>query len=518
MLEIEKRKMLSHSQPAGCSLSMKLFPFLLFVLFVLHASVAHAKVQPNIIFILTDDQGYGDLGRHGHPLLKTPQLDRLHDESVRFDNFYVSPSCSPTRAALMTGMHEFRNGVTHTRAPREHLRNNATLLPQILKTAGYTTAHIGKWHLGWNDEYHPHRRGFDWTLQGAKHFDPKLTIYKNGQRPTHTQGKGFREDLYFDHAMSFIKQAGSQPFFLYLATYSPHTPLLAPEKYIEPYRGKCTDEEATYLGMIENIDFNVGRLLSFLKKQEIDQDTIIIFMNDNGVTVGLDIYNADMRGSKCTIWEGGSRAMSFWRWPGTWKPKTVTTLTAHLDVLPTLCELAGAEIPTKLQSQLEGFSLNPLLSSEKPIVGHNDRLLYQHVGRWPSGMAAQHKHAMAGVRQGNYLLVRSRPCDDPDCTVDVLGMQCHTLRSIEEGSTHANYTKNNGQFHWGVSPRGKWVLYDTKKDPGCQNDLSSEQPERVEAMAESYDRWWDDVYPTMVEHGGENQLTEILKKKRNISP
>lgn len=139
--------------------------------------VAAEPQPPNIIFILTDDQGYGDLARHGHPLLQTPHTDRLHDESVRFDRFYVSPSCSPTRAALLTGMHEFRSGVTHTRAPREHLSLDATLLPELLHQAGYRTGHIGKWHLGWDDDFHPRHRGFDWTLQGATHFDPTLTIY-----------------------------------------------------------------------------------------------------------------------------------------------------------------------------------------------------------------------------------------------------------------------------------------------------------------------------------------------------
>ena len=475
--------------------------------------------KPNIIFILTDDQGYGDLGRHGHPLLRTPHTDRLHDESVRFDNFYVSPSCAPTRAALMTGMHEFRNGVTHTRDPREHLWKDATLLPQILKTAGYKTGHIGKWHLGWDNEYHPHQRGFDWTLQGADHFDPKFVIYKDNDKPKHVKGKGFREDLYFDHAMSFIKQAGDQPFFLYLCTYSPHTPLLAPEKYIAPYRGKVTDDQATYLGMIENVDYNVGRLLGFLEEEKLDQDTIIIFMNDNGVTVGLDVYNAGMRGSKCTIWEGGSRAMSFWRWPGTWKPKKVDNLTAHLDVLPTLCELAGAEIPAELEPQLEGFSLTPLLSSEKPISWNDDRQLFQHVARWPSGMAVQHKNKMAGIRQGNYLLARSHPCHDPACNTEVFGMQCNTLRSIERGGKSANYTKKNGQFHWGVSPADQWVLFDTKKDPACKNDLSAEHPELVKAMAASYDQWWDEMYPTMVERGGESQLTSVIEaRKKKVLP
>jgi len=159
--------------------------------------------KPNIIFILTDDQGYGDIGRHGHPVLDTPNLDRLHDESVRFDNFYVSPSCSPTRAALLTGMHEFKNGVTHTLEPREHLYKEATILPQLLKTAGYKTGWIGKWHLSDRAGYGPHERGFDWCSTNVKgphrHFDPEMT--RNGIR---TQRKGFREDVYFDEAMTFL--------------------------------------------------------------------------------------------------------------------------------------------------------------------------------------------------------------------------------------------------------------------------------------------------------------------------
>ena len=465
---------------------------------------AERSKKPNIIFILTDDQGYGDLARHGHPLLKTPHTDRLYDESVRFDNFYVSPSCSPTRAALMTGMHEFRNGVTHTRDPREHLWKEAVLLPQLLKTAGYRTAHIGKWHLGWDAGYRPSDRGFDWTLQGATHFDPSILL--NGVRSKRT---GFREDIYFDEAMNFIDETGDKPFFLYLATYSPHTPLKAPETYIAPFRGKVTDEQAAYLGMIANIDYNVGRLLAYLEENALDENTIVIFMNDNGVTKGLDVYNAGMRGSKCSIWEGGTRAMSFWRWPGTWKPKKVEKLTAHIDVLPTLCELAGAEIPQELRTELDGFSLVPLLAEPGPISWHDDRMLYQHVARWPSGMAASHKYAMAGIRQGDFLLLRSRPCDDPACTTKVLGNQCATLRGVEKGRNKAHYTKENAQFHWGVSPKDQWVLIDTKKDPACQKDLSTAFPERVELMAAAYDKWWDAMLPELVERGGETPLKDV---------
>jgi arylsulfatase A-like enzyme len=467
--------------------------------------------KPNVVFILTDDQGYGDVERHGHPLLKTPHMNRLYDESVRFDNFYVSPSCSPTRAALMTGMHEFRNGVTHTRDPREHLYLGATLLPQLLKTAGYRTGHIGKWHLGWDPKYHPYDRGFDFSISGAQHFDPVITTDKS-RRETR---EGYREDIYFDEAMSFIDDSGpstgsgqaDNPFFLFLCTYSPHTPLKAPEEYIAPFRGKVTDDQATYLGMIANIDYNLGRLLSFLEARELDEETIVIFMNDNGVTVGLDVYNAGMRGSKCTIWHGGSRAMSFWRWPGTWKPHRVDNLTAHLDVLPTLCELAGVDIPRDLQSELEGFSMVPLLQSERPVAWHDNRMLFQHVARWPSGMAPQHKYAMAGIRRGNYLLARSRPCDDPNCTTAVLGNQCATLRAVEMGRPSAHYTENDAAFHWGVGSKDRWGLFDTKTDPACRKDLAAAHPERVSSMIKSYDAWWDDVYPDLVARGGEVPLS-----------
>ena len=511
----------NHSRPAliifpkGQTRPMKPIGCCFLVLCSLICNTLYGGQRPNIVFILTDDQGYGDLARHGHPLLKTPHTNRLHDESVRFDNFYVSPSCSPTRAALLTGMHEFRNGVTHTRAPREHLWKEATLLPELLRNAGYKTGMIGKWHLGWDGAYHPHQRGFDWTVQGATHFDPTLVIYDEDDNQRRLQTKGFREDRYFDQAMSFIKAAGDQPFFLYLSTYSPHAPLRAPEEYVAPFRGKVTDDEASYLGMIANIDHNVGRLLDFLEDNLLDHNTIVIFMNDNGVTAGLDLYNANMRGSKCTIWEGGSRAMSFWRWPGKWKPKQVDALTAHLDVLPTLCELAGAEIPPAIADQLEGFSMVPLLEAEGTIAWHENRFLFHHVARWPSGMAAQHRYAMAGVRQGDYLLVRSRPCDDPACTTKVLGMQCQTLRRVEKGSAAANYTRQNAQFHWGVTPPNRWVLIDTKADPGCRTDLAASKPERVSAMAAAYDTWWDDVYPVMVARGGESPLHEATGQGRS---
>ncbi|MGB6223172.1 MAG: sulfatase-like hydrolase/transferase [Haloferula sp.] len=461
-----------------------------------------ADAKPNIIFILTDDQGYGDLGRHDHPLLKTPHLDRLHDGSVRFENHYVSPSCSPTRAALLTGMHEFRNGVTHTVSPREHLSKDAVLLPQLLRDAGYRSGFIGKWHLGSDADHAPEARGFDWTSTNHggvnKHFNPE--IIRNGER---MKREGFREDLFFDEAMTFIEESGDQPFFCYLATYSPHAPYSAPDEYVAPFRGKVTDKQAAYLGMIANIDHNVGRLMKFLEERELAGNTIVIFMNDNGVTEGLDIFNAGMRGCKCTIWQGGTRAMSFWHWPARWQPHQADNLTAHLDVLPTLCELAGAKVPDTLRGKLDGFSMVPLLESAQPVDWHPDRMLFQHVARWPGGLAASHKHAMCAVRQGHHLLLRSTPCEDSACRAQV--SQCTTLLRVRAGTKKATYTEDNAQFHWGVSPEGGWVLFDVKKDPECLQDLATSEADLAARMASAYDRWWGQTYPEMIAAGGDRE-------------
>lgn len=479
--------------------------FAVSVLLAVFPKTVHAAPQgkPNILFILTDDQGYGDLGAHGHPLLKTPNIDKLRAESVRFEKFYVSPSCSPTRAALMTGRHEFRSGVTHTTLPREHMDKDAKILPQYLKDGGYRTGFIGKWHLGNDGPYAPDKRGFDWcsTNVGAAtvHFDPM--IIRNRKRE---KMKGYREDILFDEAMKFMGEHDkAQPFFCYLATYSPHAPLDAPEEFIAPFLGKVTDEQAKYLGMIANLDYNVGRILDFLKERGEEDNTIVIFMNDNGVTEGLDVYNAGMRGSKCTIWQGGYRAMSFWKWPGKWQPHAVENLTAHLDVLPTLCDYAGVDIPEGTAEKLEGFTLRPLLESSEPQEWNEGRLLFHHVARWPSGLAASHKYAMASVQTSRYLLIQSHGCEDPECLKQ--SSQCTTLRSVEKGSARANYTQENAQFHWGVTPHGKWTLFDLKNDQECRNDIADQNPELVSRLATSYDKWWDDMYPEMILKGGDLQ-------------
>lgn len=410
----------------------------------------------------------------------------------------------------MTGMHEFRSGVTHTTNPREHLDVNAVILPQLLKTAGYRTGFIGKWHLGNDGPYAPDKRGFDWcsTNAGAAtvHFDPD--IIRNRKREKRT---GYREDILFDEAMTFIDEAKDGPFFCYLATYSPHAPVKAPDEFKTPFVGKVDAEEADFLGMVANLDYNLGRITKHLRDRGLEENTIIVWMNDNGETHGLDVYNAGMRGCKCTAWQGGCRAMSFWKWPGQWRPHAVQNLTAHLDVLPTLCDLAGAKIPADLAPKLDGWSLRPLLESPKPVAWHDDRLLFHHVARWPSGLAAAHKYAMAAVQTSNYLLIRSEPCTNPECKK--YDSQCNMLRQVQSGQKRATYTKESAAFHWGVTTPGKWSLFDLSTDLKCANDLSESKPDITAKLAAAYGKWWDDLYPTMIEKGGDNGLPEPIGAK-----
>jgi len=469
--------------------------------------------RPNILFILTDDQGYGDVSGNGNPVIKTPNIDKLREGSVRFSDFSVSSSCSPTRAALMSGMYNLKVGVTHTIGPREQMSLKLTILPQILKAAGYTTAMIGKWHLGGGAGYAPLDRGFDrciTTAGGAQgHFNPR--IIRNGVAG---KGVGFREDIYFNEAMKFMESCNGTPFFCYLATYSPHAPLAAPEEFIAPFKGKVDENTAKFFGMVANIDYNLGRLLKWMEEKRLSENTIIVFMNDNGGTYGVDTFNAGMRGCKCTAWYGGTRAMSYWRWPGRWLPHDVDALTAHIDVLPTLAAVANAKMPDATASELDGRSLLPFLEgNDDPWFA--DRMVFQHNGRWPSGMAAAHKDVMAGVRWKDYLLVRSRPCTDPDglCAKDKRS-QCPQLRNVEKGATAGTYTRN-AQFIWGVTPGDGWALYDVRKDPGSRKNLAATHKDIVLRLKEAYSKWWDSIYPAMIINGGDRPLGESVGRPGN---
>ncbi len=426
--------------------------------------------QPNIILILTDDQGYGDLGRHGNPILQTPNLDRLHDESVRFTDFHVSTTCAPTRSALLSGRHDFKNGVTHTILERERMSLKTTTIAQALKTVGYTTGIFGKWHLGDEPEYRPNRRGFDEMFihgcggigqtypgtcgdaPGNSYFDP--VILHNG---SFEKTSGYCTDVFFGQAMQWMKTVkGQRPFFAYITPNAPHTPLNVPEQYEKLYADKVPKNTAKFFGMVHNIDENVGKLLALLKEQNIERDTLLIFMNDNGGTAGVNVWNAGMRGAKNTPYLGGTRAMSFWRWPGRLKPAAVDALTAHVDVFPTLAELAGAKLSATVKAQVEGRSLVPLL--KRPTTKWADRYFVRHIGRWPKGASPnEYKYVQVSVRNKRWHLV--------------------------------NDSNENVK---------RWVLYNVQADPGEKTDVAAAHPDIVKAMDAEYDKWWAAVLPMLV--------------------
>ncbi len=438
----------------------------------IHAAAnAPLPARPNVIFVITDDQGYGDLSCHGNPVLQTPHLDRLHAEGVRFTDFHVSPTCSPTRAALLTGRHEFRNGVTHTILERERLTLQATTIAQVLQGAGYATGIFGKWHLGDEPAYQPGRRGFDEVFihggggigqtypgscgdaPGNTYFDP--AIMHNGK---FVKTRGYCTDVFFTQALQWMGAVqGRQPFFAYIACNAPHAPLQVRAEDEARYAGRVAGTNtAKFFGMIANIDDNVGRLLARLKEWGRERDTLVIFMTDNGGTVGVKLFNAGMRGQKGTPFLGGTRAASFWRWPGVFQPGDVSALAAHIDFLPTLAELAGVKLSAELARQVEGRSLVPLLRD--PNAPWPDRTLFTHLGRWPKGVApAGHKYTSCSVRQPRW----------------------HLVSDAKGGE------KN-------------WMLFDVKADPGEKTDVAARHPAVVREIDAAYDVWWSSVQPMLV--------------------
>lgn len=431
-----------------------------------------AGAKPNIIFILTDDQGYGDLSAHGNPVLKTPNFDRVHNESLRFSNWFNSPTCAPTRSALLTGRHEFRNGITHTILERERLDPKATTAAQVLKGAGYHTGIFGKWHLGDEDEYQPGRRGFDEVFihggggigqsypgscgdaPGNRYFDP--AIRHNG---TFEKTQGYCTDVFFNQAVKWMdSQRKAGPFFCWLATNAPHGPYIAKPEDAALYEGKGLGKDTEqFFGMIHNIDVNIGRLLDQLKQWDIEKNTLLVLMNDNGGTAGVKVFNAGMHGAKGSPWLGGTRGFSFWRWPGTLQPAECKALTAHIDAFRTFASIAGVKLSDALLEQsAEGRDLTPLLKN--PAAAWEDRHLFTHVGRWPKGTNPDDsKLNNCAVRDQRYTLVR-------------------------EGVRNPKAKK-------GAAP-SSWQLFDVINDPGQTTNIADQQPGVVAKLSAVYEEWW----------------------------
>ncbi|MEY2879223.1 MAG: hypothetical protein RLZZ15_1603 [Verrucomicrobiota bacterium] len=462
----------------------------------LRAADTLAGARPNIVFILTDDQGYGDISAHGNPILKTPHLDRLHREGVRFTDFHVSPTCSPTRSALHTGRHEFKNGITHTILERERLTLDATTLPQVLKTAGYTTGIFGKWHLGDEAAYQPGRRGYDEVFihggggigqvypgscgdaPGNKYFDP--AILHNG---VFEKTKGYCTDVFFAQALKWIEGAKDKgaPFYAYISTNAPHAPLqVRPEDEARYAATAPTEMARKFFGMVANIDDNVGTLLAKLDAWGLTKNTLVVFMNDNGGTGGTAVFNAGMRAQKGTPWLGGTRASSFWRWPGKLTPADSHALTAHIDFFPTLAEIAGAKLDGKTRAQIEGRSLLPLLA--QPTAPWAERTLFTHVGRWPR-------------------------FSDPDA------------------AKFSNCSVRTKRWHL-VSVKGDakpaWELYDIAADLGEKTNVAADHPQVVAQLSADYDTWWVAARAGMVNEKAVgpqfNPFAEIYWKQFGLAP
>lgn len=453
-----------------------LFSFLTFYVTVGMAQTKSLKnSRPNIILVLTDDQGMGDLSCMGNTVLRTPNMDKLYSQSTRFTDYHVSPTCAPTRSAIMSGARPFEVGVTHTIFQRERMALEVFTLPQALQSAGYTTGIFGKWHLGDEEEYLPGNRGFDEVLIhgaggiGQSRFGDfpanKENLYFDNvllHNDTIVQTEGYCTDLFFDAAKAWIRKQheSKQPFFAYISLNAPHAPLVAPEQYTERFLEMGYDQgTAGRYGMVENIDDNIGELMQKLEAWDALENTLVIFMTDNGATHlkgslnGEEVshFNANMRGAKNSPFEGGTHVPAFWYWKGQLgEGVDIDGLTAHIDLYQTFSELAGAKLPDTMQD-LSGKSLMPLL--ENPQASWADRELFIHCGRWAAGEMENAKYKSMAVRTQQWRFVNNT------------------------------------------------MLFDISKDPSENNDVAAKYPEVVSQLRAAYDSWWEATKPLMVNEG-----------------
>lgn len=422
---------------------------------------------PNFIMIITDDQGYGDLGLHGNKHLETPRLDQLGKESKRFESFYVNPSCSPTRASLLTGRCFLKTGVWGTRGGREYLNLEETTLAEVLQRAGYTTGLFGKWHLGTALAWMPWNRGFaeSWVRQGGNfHRNPLL----NHMGKT-SQVEGWTADILTDLSISFLEKNRSRPFFLYLAYPEVHSPWLAPEKYKAKFQKKGFSEHlSTFFGMTEQLDGSVGRLLDALDRMDLAKNTVVIFLSDNGAALSSKeaplsekeriLRNpANLRGSKGSVWENGIRAPLFIRWPARWKPSLVKEVVHVTDIFPTILSLAGLSLPQD-SLPIDGKSLRPLLEGE--------------TAAWPDRLVFSAKPVPSWRGQKSKW--------------DVLDDK----KKIRFKDQHLAV---RNQHYKMVLHKKKFLLFHMDSDPQERSDLSAKHPEIAKELKAELKAWYEPI-------------------------
>ncbi|QGJ70260.1 N-acetylgalactosamine 6-sulfate sulfatase [Planctomycetales bacterium 10988] len=448
--------------------------FLGFVPSIPSICLAETSEQPNVIVIMSDDQGYGELSCHGNPILKTPALDTLQKESISLTDFHVAPMCTPTRGQLLTGLDAFRNKAMNVSSGRTLLKAGLPTMADVFTANGYQTGIFGKWHLGDNYPFRPQDRGFQETLWfpsshihsvpdswNNDYFDD--VYFHNGERKNY---QGYCTDVFFSEAMKWIKtqKKNQKPFFAYLPTNAPHWPHFVPDHYRKSIASalkrelpnlltSLNQEQQTsltsFLAMIANIDENIGRLDQMLEIEGLKENTVVIFLTDNGSTFGHLYYNAGMKGKKTMLWEGGHRVPCFIRWPGgnLRKPGEVNELTQVQDLLPTLVDLCN--LKTTFDNSLDGTSLTSLLRGETEQL--DDRMVVVNFSRMPRGKFA-------------------RPNSNSIPTKDGAGVLWQKWRFL-----------NNKE------------LYNVEQDPLQETDLASQHPEIVSKMRSHLNQWWDSL-------------------------
>jgi arylsulfatase/arylsulfatase A len=436
-----------------------------------------AQNRPNIIIMMSDDQGYGDIGAHGNPYLKTPNMETIGEQGVEMTQFFSYPNCSASRAALLTGRYPYRTGVTAVTQVDHFMHTDETTLAEVLGKNGYKTGIFGKWHLGDNAPMRPTDQGFQEALvhkgggigqaagpAGNTYFDPVLE-----HNNVSTKYKGYCDDIFTDAALDFMSKKDGRPFFTYLATNLPHFPLQVPDKRAEHYRkmGLHEDNALTY-GMIDNIDYNVGRVLNKLKELGIEENTIVIFLSDNWPITRRsknDHYPgrwvANLRGTKTSVYDAGIRVPFYVKWPKKINPRNQSsTMGAIIDLFPTLLDAAKVKSPKNIK--IDGESLLPLWTkNDSKNLKERDFVVQMHYGPTPF------KYMHFSLRTPQYKLVS--PHNFPHGIV-------HQPTDFEL----QNVVKN-------------LELYDIENDPSERINIANSHPKIVNEMLIRYENWFDEV-------------------------